>query len=123
LIHKKLADITFIIISIVLLLVQISLAQYFLTTLVPLGSDLWGYSVADIKQTVGAAGGLPTLLIIAIVVFSNHRNCYCFVWLPKKLKMNELAQFSYSVFILGAIFTYTYIYINYQIDAWPGICQ
>jgi uncharacterized sulfatase len=102
LIHKKTAQIIFIILSIALLLVQVSLSQYFLTTLVPLGSDLWGYSTADIKQTLGAAGGIPTALIFAVVVLLIIA-IGLFVWLPKKLKMNEITVFVF-VFILGAIF-------------------
>ncbi len=102
LIHKKLADITFIFVSITLLLIQISLVQYFLTTLVPLGSDLWGYSVADIKQTLGAAGGVPTILIITTIILVILATAL-FIWLPKKLKMNELAVFVF-IFILGAVF-------------------
>jgi hypothetical protein len=101
LIHKKTAQIVVILLSIVLLLVQVSLAQYFLTTLVPLGSDLWGYSVADIKQTLGAAGGVPTTLVIAIIVLILV-TISLFVWLPKKLKMNETAVFVF-IFFLGAL--------------------
>jgi cellulose synthase/poly-beta-1,6-N-acetylglucosamine synthase-like glycosyltransferase/phosphoglycerol transferase MdoB-like AlkP superfamily enzyme len=100
--HKKIAQIFFIILSIGLLLVQVSLSQYFLTTLVPLGSDLWGYSVSDIKQTLGAAGGVPTNLILAISVLIVLA-IGLFVWLPKKLKMNETAVFVF-IFILGAVF-------------------
>ena len=48
LIHKKIADGLFIIISILLCSVQFALIQYFLTTLVPLGSDIWGYSLGQI---------------------------------------------------------------------------
>jgi cellulose synthase/poly-beta-1,6-N-acetylglucosamine synthase-like glycosyltransferase/phosphoglycerol transferase MdoB-like AlkP superfamily enzyme len=102
LIHKKTAQIIFIFLSIALLLVQVSLSQYFLTTLVPLGSDLWGYSTADIKQTLGAAGGVPTALIFAVIVLLIIA-IGLFVWLPKKLKMNETTVFVF-VFILGAIF-------------------
>jgi cellulose synthase/poly-beta-1,6-N-acetylglucosamine synthase-like glycosyltransferase/phosphoglycerol transferase MdoB-like AlkP superfamily enzyme len=100
--HKKTAQIFFIILSIGLLLVQVSLSQYFLTTLVPLGSDLWGYSVADINQTLGASGGVPTNLIIAISVLIILA-IGLFIWLPKKLKMNETAVFVF-IFILGAVF-------------------
>lgn len=102
LIHQKAAEIVFIFLSIVLLLIQVSLSQYFLTTLVPLGSDLWGYSVADIKQTVGAAGGIPTALIFAIL-FLLIITISLFIWLPKKLKMSETTIFVF-IFILGAVF-------------------
>ena len=67
--NKKTAQVVFIVFSIVLCLIQVSLVQYFLTTLVPLGGDLWAYSIKDIKQTVGAAGGIPTSAIIIFLVF------------------------------------------------------
>ncbi|HQR93480.1 MAG TPA: hypothetical protein PLZ97_09020, partial [Sediminibacterium sp.] len=51
----------------VLILMQIFLSQYFLTTLVPLGADVWGYSFAEIKLTVGASGVLNFWTIVLIL--------------------------------------------------------
>lgn len=53
---------------------QVGLMYYFSQTSVPLGADLYGYSWDEIKQTVGAAGGLSwpvvvsALLLVALVV-------------------------------------------------------
>jgi uncharacterized sulfatase len=58
--------ITWVIIS-VLTLLHLSLMQYFMTSLVPLGADLYSYSLDDIKQTVGAAG-VPVLGMIGMIV-------------------------------------------------------
>ncbi|MDI9861907.1 LTA synthase family protein [Flectobacillus roseus] len=58
--------ITWVVIS-VLTLLHLSLMQYFMTSLVPLGADLYSYSLDDIKQTVGAAG-VPVLGIIGMIV-------------------------------------------------------
>jgi cellulose synthase/poly-beta-1,6-N-acetylglucosamine synthase-like glycosyltransferase/phosphoglycerol transferase MdoB-like AlkP superfamily enzyme len=63
--HRQLGKIFFILCSSVLLLIQLALSQYYITSLVPLGADLWGYSWADIQQTVGSSGGVPISLIIA----------------------------------------------------------
>ncbi|SHI88284.1 sulfatase-like hydrolase/transferase [Pseudozobellia thermophila] len=41
-----------------LLLVEAMLISYFCTALVPLGSDLLGYSLADITTTIGNSGGV-----------------------------------------------------------------
>jgi len=41
-----------------LVLMQLLLSQYFLTSLVPLGADVWGYSMDEVKLAVGAAGVL-----------------------------------------------------------------
>lgn len=95
--HKKVAKIFFVILSVSLLLIQISLAQYFLTTLVPLGADVWGYSWNDIKQTVGAAGGINATIIVifllAIVAIISS-----FIYLPKKIKVNGF--FAIIIFLL-----------------------
>ncbi len=64
----KFAKIAFISVAVLLVMLQLSLSQYFFTALVPLGADLYSYSVADIKQTVGAAGGVPLAAIVGIVV-------------------------------------------------------
>ena len=71
-VHKKAAGIFFIIAAILLSIIQLALSNYFVTTLVPLGADLWSYSLADIQQTLGAAGikaGVMIGFVIAIVLF------------------------------------------------------
>ena len=87
LLHKKMAKIFFIVLSVLLIVIQVSLSQYFLTTLVPLGADLWGYSWNDIKQTVGAAGGIniTTIIILSVAVVLI---IVSLIYLPKKLKPN-----------------------------------
>ncbi|MHB8839083.1 MAG: sulfatase-like hydrolase/transferase, partial [Gemmatimonadaceae bacterium] len=48
-------------------LLAMSLSLYFAATLVPLGADLYGYSISDIRETVGASGGVSVggLLMLA----------------------------------------------------------
>ena len=87
LVHKKVAHVAFIIFAIVLLLIQVLLAQYFITTLVPLGADLWAYSWADIKQTVGAAGGIKPAMIIGLLALISL-SLSAFIYFPAKLKVN-----------------------------------
>jgi uncharacterized sulfatase len=71
---RRLAFIVYVVFATILLLIQFGLVFYFLTALVPLGADVYGYSMAEIKQTVGAAGSLnwisilAFLLLIAIIV-------------------------------------------------------
>ena len=71
----------------IFLLLHASLAEYFLNTLVPLGADLFGYSLADILQTAGAATisyefVIGLLFIVAIAV-------YLFKTIPQKLKISR----------------------------------
>jgi hypothetical protein len=66
--NKKTARIFITCISILIVVIHAALAEYFLQTLVPLGADLFGYSLADIKQTV-AQQVYPSALFL-----SSH--CY-----------------------------------------------
>src|SRR6185312_2490737 len=72
---KKIASFVYILFAIFLLLVQLGLVQYFNKTMVPLGSDLYAYSLSDIRQTIGASGSIHlstfifALLLIAVFVF------------------------------------------------------
>lgn len=59
----------FYILSTVLLLIQIGLVQYSVKAMVPLGADFFGYSKADMKQTIGASGGVSITMIMTFVLF------------------------------------------------------
>jgi uncharacterized sulfatase len=53
------------------LVARLLLMTYFSTTLVPLGADLFGYSWKDVRQTVGAAGGIHwSTILLAIAVLA-----------------------------------------------------
>lgn len=54
---------------VLLSLVGVALAQYFTVTLVPLGADLYGYSWADIRETVGASRGVTAMGLVPFAVF------------------------------------------------------
>jgi len=68
-ISPRLSYWSFYIISGLLILIQIGLVQYFNKSLVPLGADFFSYSSADIKQTVGASGGISISMILTTLVF------------------------------------------------------
>jgi len=78
LLSPKLAKITFQGLLLLFFIVQIILLNYFNAALVMLGADLFGYSIEDIKQTVGSSGGLNAIsiiifiLLISVVLFSTH---------------------------------------------------
>jgi phosphoglycerol transferase MdoB-like AlkP superfamily enzyme len=50
------------------ILIYLILLKYFFTALVPLGSDLYGYSASDIKQTVSAGLSIDFLTIILFIL-------------------------------------------------------
>ncbi|ANW95783.1 phosphoglycerol transferase [Wenyingzhuangia fucanilytica] len=69
-INKRIAKITAYIFILILAIIHLCLIQYFNTALVPLGADIYSYSIADIKQTLGSAGGVGVLPVIGILIFS-----------------------------------------------------
>lgn len=87
LVNKKLANSFFTIIAALLCIIQVFLIQYFQTTLVPLGGDLWGYTMADIKQTIGAAGIKVSVIIILIISIAVI--VFLLIWLPAKIKISS----------------------------------
>jgi peptidoglycan-N-acetylglucosamine deacetylase len=98
--NRKAATALFITVSLLLLLLQVSLSEYFLDTLVPLGADLWSYSASEIKQTVAAAGGIPLSLILGMV-FLTLCSLNAFLYLPRKIRPgNAFAAFLTAAIIL-----------------------
>lgn len=85
LITPKLARVISMISLGLLTILQLALISYFNTALVPLGSDLYSYTMADILQTVGASSGLSfgmisTLLLTLICI------AFILLWIPKRIK-------------------------------------
>ncbi len=56
------------IVLILLLIIEAMLISYFCTALVPLGSDLLGYSFEDIKMTIANSGGISISMVMGFVV-------------------------------------------------------
>lgn len=104
LMHRKAAHVFFIVVSVLLVLIQASLSQYFVTTLVPLGADLWSYSVADIKQTIGASGGIKIPTIIGFVALLSLV-LSGLIFLPKRMKTGGFTVFFFFLLFSGAVFT------------------
>ena len=67
----KLARLIYVVLCLVLILVQVALTVYFTKTSALLGSDLYSYSVEEISQTMGAAGGLSVGLIGTLLVVTG----------------------------------------------------
>ncbi|MEO6329447.1 MAG: LTA synthase family protein, partial [Ginsengibacter sp.] len=102
LLNKKIARFFFITFSLLLALAHAALAEYFLETLVPLGADLMKYSVADIKQTVGAAGISMAFVFSTVLLMAFFMSL--FIIIPKKLKFSTRLSFILmGVFATAAI--------------------
>jgi len=66
---QKAARYFFTLVSVLLVLGDILLLQYFAAARVPLGADLLGYSLAEIRHTIGASGELNIFPIIIIFLY------------------------------------------------------
>lgn len=94
LISKKVAQISYGVVIVLLSVVQMGLVSYFTTAMVPLGADIYGYSMTDIRQTVGAAGGVNFFQIMLFIILIAIAGAA--IWfLPKRIKVH-----SYIVTIL-----------------------
>jgi len=100
--HKKIARSFLVVLSTLLVLIQFSLSKYFLTTLVPLGADLWAYSVADIRQTISASGietWVPVVLMALLLLVIAT-----FIYLPSKIKITRsFAITSLAIFLIASV--------------------
>jgi len=100
---RKSANIFFIALATLLLLLQLALIQYFNKSMVLLGADLFAYSIADIKQTLGASGGvsiLQTIAFICLITFS----LWVFIYFSKKISIHKYVTFVITVF---SVFIFT----------------
>ena len=67
--NQQTARIFYATISIVVVLIDVALLHYFSTTRIPLGSDIFGYSLDDIKHTVQASGEINSYSIVPFFSF------------------------------------------------------
>ncbi len=99
LLSPSLARTSFQVLMLLFFIIQIILINYFNAALVMLGADLFGYSIEDIKQTVGSSGGLNTtsviifVVLISIVLVSTH-------FFTKKVKPNLYLAFGLPILSL-----------------------
>lgn len=103
LIHQKTARIVFVLSTILLLFIQIALSQYFLTTLVPLGADLWGYSWGEIKQTIGAAGGITLSMVVGSIMILIIIPLL-FTYVPPRIKPGKGFTIGALLIFIGCLF-------------------
>lgn len=106
LISQKFAHLGYCVFIVLMAVIQLCLASYFTTSLVPLGADLYGYSIAEIKQTVGSSGGISMLSIIGFAFVLG--STIAALWsLPSRVKMHKyiviaLPVLSFLVIVTGA---------------------
>ena len=115
LVNKRVARFFFISFSVILVGVHVLLAEYYLRTLVPLGAELFGYSLKDIGLTIGAAGVpvrfiVTTALMLALVVV-------LFNVVPQRLKFSSRLSFA----VLGSYALALILSMASKTNSWkPG---
>ncbi|MCL6098002.1 MAG: LTA synthase family protein [Bacteroidetes bacterium] len=68
-IHKSTAKVILNILSVLVVLIYLLLVLYFSKSAIPLGSDLFGYSLSEIQETVTAAGGMNPFYFLFFAIF------------------------------------------------------
>jgi phosphoglycerol transferase MdoB-like AlkP superfamily enzyme len=95
------------------LVIDLGLIMYFSTTLLPLGADIYGYSWADIKQTIGASGGLNLLTVIVFLIFIAGIVAALY-YLPRKPK------FKFKAAIILPALAFVLLFVNLSFLKNPG---
>ncbi|MDR5589892.1 LTA synthase family protein [Christiangramia sp. SM2212] len=96
----KLVKSIFIIFSTLFFLGQLVLIFYYNTTLLMLGSDLFGYSIDEIMQTVGASGSLSITPILTFVLVISAL-IFSLVILSKRVELGRMVSVCLILFSLG----------------------
>jgi len=87
LLSSKIANLGFQTFILFFLIGQLMLLSYFNTAMVMLGADLFGYSISEIEQTIGASGGISLVSVILFVILTILA-ILVLRYVPKKLKVN-----------------------------------
>lgn len=93
------------------ILVYLLLLKYFFTALVPLGSDFYGYSYADIKQTVSAGLSIDVLSVIIFIL------PFVFLWFVLKLSA-KIKTFNYRIAV--GVFAVSMALLYFNVSSLPS---
>jgi uncharacterized sulfatase len=88
-------------VSVIVILTEISLLRYFAATRMPLGSDILGYSLSEIKQTVGASGEVNIIAMIPAVAFFFFTVFAFYKW--SRIEVSRTLLVFFSVFMFSAM--------------------
>jgi len=79
-----------------LIILRLVLADYFSRALVPLGADLYGYSLTDIRQTAGSAGGASGGFVL-VAVFASALTWWSLGWAGSKWSASAFVAPAFTV--------------------------
>jgi len=109
-ISKEAARRTLTVLLLLLLLIQVLLTVYFAKAAVPLGADLYGYSWAEIRQTVGAAGG-PSWMACIVGAAALIAAGWWLLWISRRQKQPN------PLLAVGTVLTGGILLVS----GWPGV--
>ena len=101
LIHRKTSKIVLNIFLTLAVTIYLLLDLYFTKTAMPLGSDLFGYSMFEIKQTVTSAGGLNPVYFVLLILFTGVVSGVIFLF--HKIRFNIALIKFYSILIFASL--------------------
>lgn len=99
----KAATLTFRIIAVLATIIYLMLIQYFNSTLVPLGADLYGYSWNEIKLTVGASGKLNIWTVLLMLILIGGI-VLALIWTSRKIQPGRVSTFVVCLLIVTSAF-------------------
>ncbi|MFD2790690.1 sulfatase-like hydrolase/transferase [Arenibacter antarcticus] len=94
--NQRFAKILFGVLLVLLFAIHLSLISYYNTSLVLLGADLFGYSIQDIKQTVGASGGVSFFSVMGLLLVLIPL-LLALYFIPRKWKAPKVAAIALPV--------------------------
>ena len=92
--NETTGDILLIASAVIVVTVSVLLDQYFFVTFVPLGADLFGYTMSDIMLTVRSSGGYDILSLIPFVLFIGVT--VAVMWYSKSRPMEKPSAILFS---------------------------
>ncbi len=108
LIHRKTAKIVLNVSLTLTVIIYLLLDLYFTKTSIPLGSDLFGYSMFEINQTVTSAGGLNPIYFVFLILFIGIVSAVIFLFHKIPFNVTFLKFYCFLIFaslIFGAELT------------------
>lgn len=97
-------NLVYIILSL-LIIAEALLIGYYVNTLVPLGSDVLGYSLSDIKITLANSGGWQMYLYLGLGVVFLVSLFWCFYKLTSKFYHKISRMYPFTIILLGLFLT------------------
>ncbi|TSA27091.1 MAG: hypothetical protein D4R68_06265, partial [Ignavibacteriales bacterium] len=101
LVHQKTSKIVLNVSLTLVVIIYLLLDLYFTKTSIPLGSDLFGYSMFEINQTVTSSGGLNPIYFILLILFTGIISGIIFLF--HKIRLNFTVIKIYCILIAGSL--------------------